>query len=339
MKTLLLIFLLIATQISSNVYAGTCTSDSFTSNSANSILTSTKYNSDHSTIYDRLAGAFDGGCITDGTVEDGGLNTTDFAVMFNAMKEGCEITKSDDSTVSINRCMLSVNGNFVKTTTATTVAMGCATNCDAEAASTDYYVFAITGSTGTTLTLGLKTGAPNGDSYDGSGNRVLGIVTNDGSSNVSTPSIRQWKQGGLEVGWSAPASYKPVWTGFGTVTDGNVNCDWHRENSDLIVKCDATVGTSTATEAQVTLPSGLVSISAGPTNQIVGVHSQTESSVNDHGGIVMVEAGKSYLIFSNTKTWGTSGGHIPLSGANGNVVVGAGLRFNFKATIPIEGWR
>ena len=59
--------------------AGTCTSDSFTSASANSVLTSTKYNNDHSTIYNRLNGNLDGGCVSDGTIEDGGLNTTDFA--------------------------------------------------------------------------------------------------------------------------------------------------------------------------------------------------------------------------------------------------------------------
>ena len=70
------------------VKAGTCTADSFTARSANTILTSTVYNSNHQTIYDRLNGNLDGGCISDGTLEDGALNTTDYAVILNAPSYG-----------------------------------------------------------------------------------------------------------------------------------------------------------------------------------------------------------------------------------------------------------
>lgn len=48
--------------------AGTCTSISRTNNGANSVLTSTKYNSDLNSAYTAI-NAFDGGCITDGTLE------------------------------------------------------------------------------------------------------------------------------------------------------------------------------------------------------------------------------------------------------------------------------
>jgi len=56
-----------------NADAGTCTADSRTNVSANSVLTSTKYNGDLNTVYNRLNGNLDGGCITDGTIEGAGL--------------------------------------------------------------------------------------------------------------------------------------------------------------------------------------------------------------------------------------------------------------------------
>lgn len=183
-----IIIFLLSMFISVASYAGTCSSISRTNNSANAVLTSTKYNTDHNTAYNFL-NAYDGGCITDGTLEDGSLNTTDFAVPLNAHKAGCKITRTDADTISVDRCMLSVNGSWVRTTSATTVDMGCATNCSAEAASTDYYVYAINGSSGSTLTLGLQTSAPNNDGYTGSGDRVLGRFFNDADLNIATTSL------------------------------------------------------------------------------------------------------------------------------------------------------
>jgi hypothetical protein len=70
-QTSLILFLFLSFRLE----AGTCTADSRTNVSANSVLTSTKYNTDLNTVYNRLNGNLDGGCITDDTVEAGALQT------------------------------------------------------------------------------------------------------------------------------------------------------------------------------------------------------------------------------------------------------------------------
>jgi hypothetical protein len=171
-------------------YGGTCTTISRTNNAANAVLTSTKYNLDNNTAYTAINAA-DGGCITDGTLEIGALNTSDFAAVLNGNSEGCKVTRSDASTVSISACRASVNGALLNTTIATTAAFGC-TSCSAEATGTSYYVYIADGSTGTTLTPLLLTGAPNADGYDGSNNKVIGKIRNDSSGNLEIGNAGQW---------------------------------------------------------------------------------------------------------------------------------------------------
>lgn len=189
MKRLILIIALLA--ISFDAYAGTCTSISRTNLSANAILTSTEYNNSLNTVYS-AANALDAGCLTDGTLEDGALNTTDFGAVLNGVREGCKVTNTDTNTLSVDRCMLAVNGVFVKTVVATTVTWACS-GCASEAASTQYYLYAKSGSIATTLTLLISTTAPNGDGYDASSNRILGKFFNDSSSNIN--GVEQWRIG------------------------------------------------------------------------------------------------------------------------------------------------
>ncbi len=190
-------FLLILAFLSFSAMAGTCSSDNFTSSSANSVLTSTKYNGDHSTIYNRLAGNLDGGCVSDGTLEEGALNTSDFEVPLNAIVHGCKVTRTDAATLSIDKCMAAVNGAWVRTIGATSASFGCG-GCSAEAASTQYYLYIATGSTGTTLTPLISTTAPNNDGYDGSSNRVVASFWNDSSQDI-VDHIRQWKVNGFDL--------------------------------------------------------------------------------------------------------------------------------------------
>lgn len=176
------LFLVIFMFVVANAEAGTCTSISRTNNSSNQVLTSTKYNLDHNTAYTAINAA-DGGCITDGTLEDGALNTTDFDVILKAPKEGCLVSRSDANTLSVGKCRIAVNGNWVTTTTATTVTWGC-TSCSSEVASTRYYLYALSTSTGSTLNLLISTTAPNADGYDNSNNRILAEFVNDSSSAI-----------------------------------------------------------------------------------------------------------------------------------------------------------
>lgn len=190
MKYLALILLFVLTVLDAN--AGTCTADSRTNVSANSVLTSTKYNSDLNTIYNRLSGGtFDGGCVADGSLEVSALDST-FDNVINAIKAGCVVSKSDAATISVSKCVLGINGGIVRTTTATTVTWGC-TSCSTEAASTKYYIYALTTSTGTTLNLLISTTAPNDDGFDNSNNRVLGEFYNDASSNIDSQ-VNQWHE-------------------------------------------------------------------------------------------------------------------------------------------------
>lgn len=178
-----------------NTYAGTCSSISRTNASANSVLTSTRYNADLNTAYTAI-NALDGGCVTDGTLEDGALNTTDFAVLLNGITQGCKVSFSDTNTLSVDRCIASVNGNFIKTTSANTVTWNCS-GCTAEAASTTYYLYIKTGSSGTTLNLLISTTAPNGDGYDNSGNKVLASFYNNAAQDIQTTSIRNYYSYGV----------------------------------------------------------------------------------------------------------------------------------------------
>lgn len=174
----------------STAFAGTCSTTTRTNYSSGQTLTSSALNADFNQLVTKV-NALDGGCVTDGTLEAGALNSTDFAAVTNGIKEGCPVSYSDANTVSVGKCILSVNGTFVKTTVATTATWGCS-GCSAEANSTQYYIYAKTGSTGTTLSLLISTSAPNADGYDGSGNKVIGRFYNDSSGNISRYSINSY---------------------------------------------------------------------------------------------------------------------------------------------------
>lgn len=192
LKTVILVIMAMGfTVLISDAQSATCTSISRTNASALSVLTSTKYNTDLNTAYTAL-NTFDAGCIDPGSLESDALNTTQFAPLLKGLREGCKVEYSNASTLAISECLASVNGNFVTTTVNTSVAFGC-TGCSAEVASTEYYVYIQTGSSGTTLTPLILTGAPNEDGYDNTGNKVLGRFYNNGLSDIDEFSIYQWK--------------------------------------------------------------------------------------------------------------------------------------------------
>jgi len=165
--------------VTQNAKAGTCTTISRTDNSSNSVLTSTKYNADHNTAYS-AHNSFDGGCVTVGTLEPDSLNTTQFDVVLNAPRAGCELSISDTNTISVNLCKIAVSGNFLNKTSATTVTWGC-TGCSSESSSDTFYIFVKNDST---FTLLILSAAPNADGYNGSGDRAIGRFFNDASSDI-----------------------------------------------------------------------------------------------------------------------------------------------------------
>ena len=188
MKT---IITLITFLLSTTLYAATCTSTSRTNYTVNQVLTSTALNADFNQLVTK-ANAMDAGCLTDGTLESSALDTS-FNALKNGLHQGCGISYVDTNTISVGYCILSVSGNFVKTTANTNVTWGCS-SCSSEVVSTQYYVYAKTSSTGSTLNLLISTTAPNGDGLDGTGNKALGSFYNNSSSNINFNSVLGWQK-------------------------------------------------------------------------------------------------------------------------------------------------
>lgn len=246
--------LILLTFFVSKVYAGTCTSISRTNYTANQILTSSSLNTQLNTVYS-AANALDGGCVSDGTLEPGSLNTTDFATLLRGVQIGCKVTYSSANVVSISACYASVNGAFVNKSSATTATMGC-TNCSADSASTQYYIYIATGSSGSTLTPLILTTAPNADGYDASGNKVLARIYNNASSAFDQYSIDQWNVNQFVAGNFSEVNYTPT---ISWVSNASVEGKFKRMGSYLYSRARVTAaGAVTATALTFDLPSDII---------------------------------------------------------------------------------
>ena len=189
---LLLLFII---AFSVNSFGGTCSSISRTNANPNTILTSTKYNADLNTAYGFL-NAFDGGCVNDNTVEKAALNTTDFAVPLSSIGEGCNLTKTGNASVTVDKCKISVNNRWISTTVSNPISYPCA-GCSTVTGNTAYYVYAKTTSTGSTLDLLISSTANDNVGFDGSGNKVIGKFTTTASGVISTGTVMSWTKNGF----------------------------------------------------------------------------------------------------------------------------------------------
>jgi len=222
MKYFYFLVVLFGLFLADSVFAGTCSSISRTNNAANSVLTSTKYNTDLNTVYNQV-NDLDGGCVTDNTLEAAALNSTEFAVLLNGLKEGCLVERSDTNTISVGKCRLSINGNFISTTTNTTVTWGC-TGCSAEATQTLYYVYA---QSNTSLDLLISTTAPDNGGLSGT-SKVLGRFYNDQHSDIATDLVSNWTVNKFirNIGDGRPFGAKVEGSGgTGSIVDEN-GVDW-----------------------------------------------------------------------------------------------------------------
>jgi hypothetical protein len=127
-------------------------------------------------------------------------------------------------------------------------------------------------------------------------------------------------------------SYTPTPTGFGTAS--SYECQHKRDGSDLLLRCKFTVGTSTATEARVSLPGSLITDPVRvPSIQICGdaVRSAAAGSIQRY--LTTCEASAGYVTFV-LQSSGVGG----LTKAQGSGIVGSGESWNFTARVPISGW-
>jgi hypothetical protein len=127
-------------------------------------------------------------------------------------------------------------------------------------------------------------------------------------------------------------SYTPTFTGFGTVT--GVECQHQRVTSNLNLRCKFVTGTTTATEARISLPNGLISADTTkiPSIQYVGPMFRNLGTAAN-GLTVLIEPSVSYVTFGQF----TNGG-VPLTKVTGSAGFNSSETQNFTASIPIQGW-
>lgn len=123
-------------------------------------------------------------------------------------------------------------------------------------------------------------------------------------------------------------SYTPTFTGWGT--QSGVNAYWRRVGGTLELDLRYTYASTTAVEARISLPSGLVSSSNISTIQIAGT-SMLFSVVTATEWFPLIEPNVSYLTFGRQ-----SGITAGLTKVNGNIFSNATI--SFKCFIPIAGW-
>lgn len=129
--------------------------------------------------------------------------------------------------------------------------------------------------------------------------------------------------------WQA---YTPTFTGFGTVT--SISAYYRKNGNNVEIKCKATAGTPTATEARISLPAGLVTSSIISTLEKVGsLDRATGFAAGYFYPTVLVEPSLTYV------TFGAQGsGTAALVKRNGNEILTTSEPFSLIASIPIQGW-
>lgn len=132
-------------------------------------------------------------------------------------------------------------------------------------------------------------------------------------------------------------AYTPTYTGFGTTTN---NDSYYRRTGDSIeLSIKFTVGTPTAVEARVSLPSGLTIGTFGSAKYHLAGRTTRDNSGTDFArdyGLIATN-GNGYLTFSIISNIGSSGGETAQTGSafsvNGDDFVSA------THSIPVSGWK
>lgn len=125
--------------------------------------------------------------------------------------------------------------------------------------------------------------------------------------------------------------------GFGTPT--NDNYEYRRDGNDLLLRVSFDAGTVSSTEARISLPTGLTSITLPSTPGIepCGIITRNQSSYASNGGMVLIESAKTYVTFSGTGVFDSSTVN-PISKVYGDGVANTGESITFTARVPINGW-
>lgn len=176
-----------------------------------------------------------------------------------------------------------------------------------------YKIPVITGSTSTGIEIKITVGASEvpfvlvDDAF-------VGAVDLKTDTNIITP-------------WTA---YTPTYTGFGTVT--NSEMQWRQVGQNVEIRGKFTSGTSTAVEARVSLPNSYTSSGSSviPSIQVAGI-----AGINASGstGVVLIEPSVTYLTFGIQTATG-SGAFTKLLGS---AFLGLGSQTGFSVSVPVAG--
>ncbi len=137
----------------------------------------------------------------------------------------------------------------------------------------------------------------------------------------------QYALGTVITDWQ---SYTPTFTGFGTVT--SIQCLWRRVGGSVELDNKYTIGVGTATEARVSLPSGLVSADSTiiPTIKRAGSGTYSGASTVNFG--VLKEPSVGYVTFGFN-----DGSNSGFAKYNGNSFSSSNT-YSFLASVPVQGW-
>lgn len=137
----------------------------------------------------------------------------------------------------------------------------------------------------------------------------------------------------VDTDWIA---YTPTYQGFGTPTE---EVEYKRVGDSIIIRGTIDCGTTTAVEAQLSLPNSLA-IKAGYSLNSVGSYFRGGTTVGARGGSILATGGDTFINFSHYFIWGNSGSNFdPLNPELGNVVCDSATDISFTtAQIPIQGW-
>ena len=172
-------------------------------------------------------------------------------------KQGCKVS-TNGTTLSVDKCILEVDGDLISTTIATTTTWGGSN--PAETASTKYYLYA---QKSVTLDLLISTTAPDALGYDGT-SRVLAWFYNNADSDIDALSITPWYIDGFKhvtSVWSTPTTITidAVTTAPGKGTTSRDRIIYRRDGRDMIIHFDyaqTTGGSAGSGSYLFKLPSG-----------------------------------------------------------------------------------
>jgi hypothetical protein len=144
--------------------------------------------------------------------------------------------------------------------------------------------------------------------------------------------ISGWSSGGGTspvLSLSDLTEYTPTYTGFGTVSTSTMF--WRRVGDNMRIMGKFTSGTTTATEARVSLPTGhVIDSGKAPSIRAMGF-GFTSGTTNSGTYVVLGTGGNSHVTFSREQS-------TALTSLNGTTLAGAGDELSFVIDIPISGW-